>query len=593
MNRRLCSILVCLVTLCLSGAGWPVPAHAQKYNPYSEPLPVSPGGPVVPGADGPVDEKGDYPSPTPPASFVTTNGGHFWVDGRPFRHVGVNSVDFIYEGDDAWNDSWYLRQGGVKQIRIFLPNTAYPNTQEVINRLDAALGAAWSRGTRLTVVLTNFYYGDHWGHDGRGGHTAVPGDEGYYTDTCCGGIRLLNHSWISGGFRNNYKPFVQTIVQRFRDDHRIFAWEIGNEIGAPNGNVEAAISFYREMAGFIKWLDPNHMVTTGIICTAWLPLTTWDQKFRLYELMDYVVEHHYVPNPNAGSLDDDLLALYLGKPLVIEEFGVSQWHPPYNSDHDLIMPAVSDFFDWAYHSEPVKQADAVMVWGVDFGYDHGSGDAQFGPWEQGLENDYLQLFRETADWARVSPRYVDVPPGSTFYSYIECLSNRRAVNGLFNWVDDAHNDEFRPNEAITRAQSIKSIVRAMGWPLRFPATPTFTDVPRSSPYYRYIETAVYYGIISGYADRTFRPDNFLTRGQMSKVIVISGMVRYGWQINTSGGPHFLDVPLGHTFYTFIETAFNRQIISGYGSYFRPENNTTRGQFAKMLSQAISCNAASD
>jgi hypothetical protein len=195
---------------------------------------------------------------------------------------------------------------------------------------------------------------------------------------------------------------------------------------------------------------------------------------------------------------------------------------------------------------------------------------------------------------RTAPRYADVPPGDTFYTYIECLSRRRAVNGLYNWVDDNHDNEFRPGEAITRAQAIKAIVRAMGFPLRFPATPTFTDVPRSSPYYRYIETAVYYGIISGYADHTFRPDANLTRGQMCKVIIVAGIAKYGWSINTNGGPHFVDVPgpvpgPQQTFYDYVETAYNRQIVSGYGSYFYPGNNTTRGQFAKMLSQAISCN----
>lgn len=604
MIRR-SGLLLCLLALFLVSARWPASLRAQvagepepsaKYDPYADPLPDSAGGIVLPDEDGKADPAGnptppqaeDGPVPTPPpASLVSTNGGHFWVDGHSFRHVGVNEVDYIYEGDDDWIDTWYLRQGGVKQIRIILANNA-KSTQEMINLLDSALGVAWNRGIRVTVAFTNFYYSRHWGQGAGGGYTAVRGDEGYYTDTCCGGIHLLNRAWITGGYNVNYKPFVRDVVTRFRGDGRVFAWEIGNEIGAPNGDVEGAIAFYRDMAQTIKGIDPYHMVTPGIICTRWLPLTTMDQKVRLYQYMDYVTEHHYEPYGNTGDLDDNQLAAYLGKPLVVEELGVSQVDPPYSSDHNLIMPRVRDFFDWSY-TEPIKAADAVMVWGVDFGNDHGSGDAHFGPWEQGLSNDYLQLWRETADWTRVSPRYSDVPPGSTFYSYIECLSNRRAVNGLSAWPDDSHDNEFRPGDPVSRAQAIKAIVRAMGWTLRFPATPTFTDVPRSHPYYREIETAVYYGIISGYQDHTFRPDNFLTRGQMCKVIVIAGMVRYGWQINTAGGPHFIDVPPGDTFYVYIETAYNRQIISGYGNTFLPGNNTTRGQFAKMLSQAISCN----
>jgi hypothetical protein len=309
---------------------------------------------------------------------------------------------------------------------------------------------------------------------------------------------------------------------------------------------------------------------------------------------DYVTEHHYVINNNEGSLADDVLAAGYGKPLVIEEYGVTQWYGDYGRDHDLIMPAVSDFFDWGYATEPVKTADSVMVWGVDFGDDRGSDDNQYGPGRQGLQNEYLQLWRETADWLRQSPRYVDAPPGSTFYSYIECLSNRRAVSGLADWVDDSHNDEFRPDQPITRAEAIKAIVRAMGFPLLFPATKTFADVPRSNFYYRYIETAFAHRLFDGYPDGTFHPNANLTRGQMSKIIVNAGMARYGWQINTANGPHFSDVPLGHTFYDYVETAYNRGIVNGYpDNTYRPDNLTTRGQLAKMLGVSVGCPSQAD
>lgn len=604
--RTVMLAVVCLLLLLIprgvsaqiaAGDGGDDSFKPMPSDPYGDAMPTDAAGPVLHDSDNAADPSGtpapaittDTMGPLPPAvSFVTISGGHFAVDGHAFRHVGTNEVDLIYEGGDQWNDTWYLRQAGVKQVRIFLPDNAY-NTQDMITKLDTALGIAWSRGIRLTVVLSNFYYGNHWGSDSRGGYTVVPGDEGYYTDTCCGGIRLLNHSWFAGGYNLHYKPFVGAVVDHFKNDGRVFAWEIGNELGAPNGDVEGTIAFYRDMALYIKSIDPNHMVAPGIICTTWLPLTTADQKYRLYQYMDYVTEHHYEPNGNAGDLSDDQLAALYNKPLVIEEFGVAQNQPPYSNDHNLIMPRVTDFFDWAYASEPTRQADAVMVWGVDFGNDHGSGDANVGPWEQGLTNQYLQLWRDTADWSRLAPRYSDVPPTDTFYTPIECLSRHRAVSGSYTWVDDTNNDQFHPGEAITRIQAVKAIVRAMGLPLRFPATATFTDVPRSDQDFRYVETAAYYGIINGYSDHTFRPQAGLTRGQMCKVIVIAGQVRYGWSINTNGGPHFLDVPQGSPFYDWIETAYNRQMVSGYANgYFYPNNGTTRGQFAKMLAQAIQC-----
>jgi hypothetical protein len=60
-----------------------------------------------------------------------------------------------------------------------------------------------------------------------------------------------------------------------------------------------------------------------------------------------------------------------------------------------------------------------------------------------------------------------------------------------------------------------------------------------------------------------------------------------WEIDTYGGPHFSDVPPTDPFYGFIETAFNHNIISGYADgTFRPGSSATRGQIAKIVHLAI-------
>jgi hypothetical protein len=69
---------------------------------------------------------------------------------------------------------------------------------------------------------------------------------------------------------------------------------------------------------------------------------------------------------------------------------------------------------------------------------------------------------------------------------------------------------------------------------------------------------------------------------------------FSFTTNVSGGPHFTDVPYGSTFYDFVETAYNNNIIGGYPCggygepcdaqyrpYFRPGNNVTRGQMTKF------------
>ena len=65
---------------------------------------------------------------------------------------------------------------------------------------------------------------------------------------------------------------------------------------------------------------------------------------------------------------------------------------------------------------------------------------------------------------------------------------------------------FRPNSTATRAQLAKMIVVARGWPVVTPPTPSFSDVPASNPFYGYIETAKAHGVICGYADGTLPPE---------------------------------------------------------------------------------------
>jgi hypothetical protein len=93
----------------------------------------------------------------------------------------------------------------------------------------------------------------------------------------------------------------------------------------------------------------------------------------------------------------------------------------------------------------------------------------------------------------------------------------------------------------------------------------------------------------------FRPNNNVTRGQLSKIT--SGAA--GWS-ETPTGQTFEDVPPSQTFYLYVERMAVRGIIQGYPCggpfapcvgpanrpYFRPNNNATRGQMAKIAAEAF-------
>src|SRR5829696_5133577 len=89
------------------------------------------------------------------------------------------------------------------------------------------------------------------------------------------------------------------------------------------------------------------------------------------------------------------------------------------------------------------------------------------------------------------------------------------------------------------------------------------------------------GIIGGYSDGTFRPSNNVTRGQAAKIVANSA----GYdEIIPSSQQTFSDVPPNSTFWVYIERVALHGAISGYADgTFRPSNNVTRGQASKIIS----------
>ncbi|MFL5732805.1 MAG: S-layer homology domain-containing protein, partial [Chloroflexia bacterium] len=177
-------------------------------------------------------------------------------------------------------------------------------------------------------------------------------------------------------------------------------------------------------------------------------------------------------------------------------------------------------------------------------------------------------------------QFSDVQTSDYFYTAVTYLASRGVISGYLDGT-------FRPYNNATRGQLCKIAVLAEGWPLYTPPAPTFTDVPRDQAFYQYVETAYQRGIISGYADHTFRPGNNVTRGQLSKIIVNAR----GWAQYAPTTPTFRDVPAAQAFYPYIETAYRHAIISGYDCgagclEFRPSNNATRGQISKIVHLAV-------
>jgi hypothetical protein len=114
-------------------------------------------------------------------------------------------------------------------------------------------------------------------------------------------------------------------------------------------------------------------------------------------------------------------------------------------------------------------------------------------------------------------------------------------------------------------------------------------VDQFNPFYQYIQCLYCRGIISGYADNTFRWTADVTRGQVSKIIANSAGLN-----DAVSGQAFTDVPVGSPFYVYIGRLASHGYINGYDTAancptsvpcFRPELSVTRGQLAKIDANA--------
>ena len=99
------------------------------------------------------------------------------------------------------------------------------------------------------------------------------------------------------------------------------------------------------------------------------------------------------------------------------------------------------------------------------------------------------------------------------------------------------------------------------------------------------------GIVDGYSDGTFGPDEALTRGAAAKIIcnLILGPTTAD-ALSASSAP-FVDVPTTNTFAGYITYCAQQGIISGYADgTFRPSGTLSGNAFMKMLLGALGCDS---
>lgn len=148
---------------------------------------------------------------------------------------------------------------------------------------------------------------------------------------------------------------------------------------------------------------------------------------------------------------------------------------------------------------------------------------------------------------------------------------------------------FGPERNMTRAEVTTMFARLLTEQIEADKTcaNSFNDVPGSHWAANYIGYMEQFGIVTGYADGSFRPDSPVTRAEFAAIAS-------RFEKLTEGTMSFTDVPPAYWAASYINFAATRGWVNGYADgTFRPENPITRAEVAAVTCRLLERTADQD
>ena len=143
---------------------------------------------------------------------------------------------------------------------------------------------------------------------------------------------------------------------------------------------------------------------------------------------------------------------------------------------------------------------------------------------------------------------------------------------------------FKPDNNISRAEFAAILTKAMGLAPQSPPAPTYNDVAPGSWYYGSVEAAAKAGLVKGYEDGCFSPDVRITRQEMATVLVLAMKMESAALAGAGQKTNFRDDGnISAWARGFVITAFQQGLVSGNtDNTFKPGNNATRAEASAMI-----------
>ncbi|MBI4231886.1 S-layer homology domain-containing protein, partial [Candidatus Peregrinibacteria bacterium] len=142
--------------------------------------------------------------------------------------------------------------------------------------------------------------------------------------------------------------------------------------------------------------------------------------------------------------------------------------------------------------------------------------------------------------------------------------------------------EFKPDEVFTRAELVKVIINVFHIVGKTYSKSSFIDVKSDYWALNFIETAKEKGVISGYPDKTFKPESGIQRVELLKIVFEAAGIDVKAKVLTKKSG-FKDVDPKAWYMPYLDYAFSEGIVKGYpDGTFKPGNPVSRAEASKII-----------
>jgi len=152
--------------------------------------------------------------------------------------------------------------------------------------------------------------------------------------------------------------------------------------------------------------------------------------------------------------------------------------------------------------------------------------------------------------------------------------------------------EFQPDLAITRAEFTAIVSRALGLKTGL-TSGTFTDVATGDWFETTVNATAAYGLITGYVDGTFRPNQTVSRQEAAailakaiKMIKKSEDTLSKQEVNSQLAVFKDEEAIGGWAREALAFTVKAGLLKGYNDQLEPKQNVSRAQAAAMVRRLL-------